>query len=46
MGARKNKMKIEAALEARRAGHKGPGGKLPGSMNRKKTGYRKIKAIN
>lgn len=42
MGAKKNKAKIEAALEARKAAHKGPGGKVPGSMNRKKTGYGKV----
>ena len=39
MGAKKNQAKIKAALEIRKAAHKGPGGKIPGSMNRKKTGY-------
>jgi hypothetical protein len=34
--------KVEAALKIRQAKHKGPGGKLPGSMNKKKTGYAKI----
>lgn len=36
--------KIAAALEVRKANHKGPGGKVPGSMNKKKTGYRSIKS--
>lgn len=36
--------KIAASLEIRKAKHKGPGGKVPGSMNRKKTGYSGIKA--
>ena len=36
--------KISKALEIRKANHKGPGGKVPGSMNKKKTGYRGIKA--
>lgn len=37
--------KIAAALEVRKAGHKtGKGGKVPGSMNKKKTGYRSIKS--
>ena len=34
--------KVLAALEIRKAKHKGPGGKIPGSMNKKKTGYAKI----
>jgi len=35
--------KIAAALEVRKANHKsGQGGKVPGSMNKKKTGYRSI----
>lgn len=45
MGSKKNQMKIDAALAARQAAHKGPGGKLPGSRNRKKTGYVKIAPI-
>ena len=45
MGAKKNNMKIDAALAARQAAHKGPGGKLPGSRNKKKTGYVKVAAI-
>ena len=36
--------KIQKALEIRKSGHKGPGGKIPGSMNKKKTGYRGQKA--
>ena len=36
--------KIEKSLEIRRANHKGPGGKVPGSMNKKKTGYNRQKA--
>lgn len=36
--------KIAAALEIRKANHKDAGGKVPGSMNKKKTGYRSIKA--
>jgi hypothetical protein len=36
--------KIQKALEIRKANHKGPGGKVPGSMNKKKTGYRGQKA--
>ena len=40
---RKNQEKIKAALEIRKAKHKGPGGKVPGSMNKKKTGYAKVK---
>jgi hypothetical protein len=37
--------KIAAALEVRKANHKsGQGGKVPGSMNKKKTGYRSIKS--
>jgi hypothetical protein len=39
----KHLKKIEAALKIRQANHKGPGGKLPGSMNKKKTGYSKAK---
>ena len=35
MGAKKNQLKIDAALAARQAAHKGPGGKLPGSRNKK-----------
>lgn len=34
--------KIKAALAIRQAKHKGPGGKPPGSMNKKKTGYAKV----
>ena len=46
MGAKKNRMKIEAALEKRIASMpKGTGFKKPGSLNRKKTGYTKIKAF-
>lgn len=40
----KHHNKIAAALEVRKANHKGPGGKVPGSMNKKKTGYRSIKS--
>ena len=40
----KHRDKIAASLEIRKANHKGPGGKVPGSMNKKKTGYRGIKA--
>ncbi len=36
--------KIAASLEIRRKGHKGPGGKVPGSMNKKKTGYNRARA--
>lgn len=36
--------KIAKSLEVRQKTHKGPGGKVPGSMNRKKTGYRGNKA--
>lgn len=36
--------KIAASLEIRKKNHKGPGGKVPGSMNKKKTGYSGIKA--
>ena len=43
MGSKKNLEKIKAALEIRKAKHKGPGGKVPGSMNKKKTGYAKVK---
>ena len=42
MGSKKNLEKIKKALEIRKAKHKGPGGKVPGSMNRKKTGYAKV----
>jgi len=45
MGAKKNHRKIDAGLAARQAGHKGPGGKLPGSRNKKKTGYQKVASI-
>jgi hypothetical protein len=45
MGSKKNNLKIDAALEARKAAHKGPGGKVPGSRNKKKTGYQKVSAI-
>lgn len=41
--------KIAKALEMRIAvaqRSKNPGGKIPGSMNKKKTGYRGIKANN
>lgn len=38
----KNQEKIKKALELRQKSHKGPGGKLPGSMNKKKTGYAKV----
>jgi hypothetical protein len=38
----KNTEKIKKALEVRKANHKGPGGKIPGSMNKKKTGYAKV----
>lgn len=37
----KNVDKIKKALEIRIKNHKGPGGKVPGSMNKKKTGYAK-----
>jgi len=47
MGARKNQLKIKAALEARIAGMpKGSGYKKPGSMNKKKTGYGKVAPLN
>jgi len=46
MGAKKNQLKIDAALAARQAAHKGPGGKLPGSRNKKKTGYQKVAPLN
>lgn len=36
--------KIAKSLEIRKANHKGPGGKVPGSMNRKKTGYNRQRA--
>jgi hypothetical protein len=36
--------KIATALEIRKKNHKGPGGKPPGSMNKKKTGYSGVKA--
>ena len=36
--------KIAASLGIRRRNHKGPGGKAPGSMNKKKTGYNRVKA--
>lgn len=38
----KNHEKIKKALEIRQKAHKGPGGKVPGSMNKKKTGYTKV----
>lgn len=38
--------KIAKALEQRRAVHNNKGGKAPGSMNKKKTGYRGFKANN
>lgn len=47
MGAKKNRMKIEAALRVRQEKMpKGPGFKKPGSMNKKKTGYVKIAPLN
>jgi len=36
--------KILKSLEIRKAAHKVPGGKAPGSMNKKKTGYYGVKA--
>jgi hypothetical protein len=43
LGAKKNQLKIKAALESRIASMpKGSGFKKPGSMNRKKTGYAKV----
>lgn len=36
--------KMTKALEIRRAGHDPKIGKTPGSMNKKKTGYRGVKA--
>ena len=36
--------KIAKALEIRRANWKNPAGKAPGSMNKKKTGYNRVKA--
>ena len=36
--------KIAASLEIRQKNHKGPGGKVPGSMNKKKTGYNRVRA--
>jgi hypothetical protein len=36
--------KIAKSLEIRKNSHKGPGGKVPGSMNKKKTGYNRQKA--
>jgi|MGYP003333251634 hypothetical protein len=41
MGSKRNLEKIKKALEIRQKNHKGPGGKVPGSMNKKKTGYAK-----
>lgn len=38
--------KLAASLEIRKRNHKGPGGKVPGSMNKKKTGYNRVKANN
>ena len=40
----KHHEKIAASLEIRKRNHKGPGGKVPGSMNKKKTGYNRQKA--
>lgn len=40
----KHHKKIAKSLEIRKANHKGPGGKVPGSMNKKKTGYNRQKA--
>ena len=45
MGAKKNQLKITAGLAARQEGYRGPGGKLPGSRNKKKTGYQKVSSI-
>ena len=43
MGSKKNLAKIKKALEIRQKNfEKGAGGKVPGSMNKKKTGYAKI----
>ena len=36
--------KITISLEIRKNNYKGPGGKVPGSMNKKKTGYNRVKA--
>ena len=41
MGKR-NLEKIQKALQIRQDSHKVPGGKKPGFMNKKKTGYAKI----
>ena len=47
MGAKKNQLKIKAALETRINNMpKGSGYKKPGSMNKKKTGYGKVAALN
>jgi hypothetical protein len=47
MGAKKNQLKIKAALEARIAAMpQGSGYKKPGSMNKKKTGYGKVAPLN
>ena len=47
MGSKKNQMKIAASLQARiNSMPKGAGFKKPGSMNKKKTGYVKIAALN
>jgi hypothetical protein len=40
----KHHEKIAKSLAIRQANHKGPGGKVPGSMNKKKTGYNRNKA--
>ena len=40
----KHHEKIAKSLEIRKANHKGPGGKVPGSMNKKKTGYNRQRA--
>ena len=42
MGSKRNLEKIKKALQIRQESHKVPGGKKPGSMNKKKTGYAKI----
>lgn len=42
MGSKRNQEKIKKALELRQQNHKVPGGKMPGSLNKKKTGYAKI----
>jgi len=42
----KHKDKISKSLEIRISNWKNPAGKAPGSMNKKKTGYRGVKANN